>query len=90
MTTSGSGQPLTQLSTAVRRFAPRLTNPAVFAVQCTVPVGTAPRIAEFLRDFAPAGDAVEVAWNPEFLRESFAVEDIRPARPRLQHHPLLG
>jgi UDPglucose 6-dehydrogenase len=27
------------------------------------------------RALAPAGDAVEVAWNPEFLREGFAVED---------------
>ncbi|WP_406269534.1 UDP-glucose/GDP-mannose dehydrogenase family protein [Streptomyces sp. NBC_00191] len=72
---------LTQLFTAVRQLAPRLTNPAVIAVKCTVPVGTAPRVAELVRDFAPAGDAVEVAWNPEFLRESFAVEDtLRPDR----------
>ena len=26
-------------------------------------------------ELAPAGDEVELAWNPEFLREGFAVED---------------
>jgi UDPglucose 6-dehydrogenase len=41
----------------------------------TVPVGTAQRIATRLRAAAPAGDAVEVAWNPEFLREGHAVHD---------------
>ncbi|MER5970552.1 UDP-glucose/GDP-mannose dehydrogenase family protein [Streptomyces sp. NPDC002055] len=72
---------LTQLFTAVRRLAPRLSSPAVIAVKCTVPVGTAPRVAALLRDMAPAGDAIEVAWNPEFLRESCAVEDtLRPDR----------
>jgi len=38
----------------------------------TVPVGTASRIAGRLAELAP--DA-ELAWNPEFLREGFAVED---------------
>ncbi|MDG5808708.1 UDP-glucose/GDP-mannose dehydrogenase family protein [Streptomyces ossamyceticus] len=72
---------LTHLFTAVRQLAPRLTHPAVIAVKSTVPVGTAPRVRDLLHEFAPAGDAVEVAWNPEFLRESFAVEDtLRPDR----------
>lgn len=56
-------------------------SPAVVAVKSTVPVGTAPRVRDLLHEFAPAGDRVEVAWNPEFLRESFAVEDtLRPDR----------
>ncbi|MET8679302.1 UDP-glucose/GDP-mannose dehydrogenase family protein [Streptomyces sp. NPDC004647] len=72
---------LTHLFGAIRQLAPRLSGPAVVAVKSTVPVGTAPSVAEFLHEFAPAGDAVEVAWNPEFLRESFAVEDtLRPDR----------
>ncbi|WP_328674880.1 UDP-glucose dehydrogenase family protein [Streptomyces sp. NBC_00343] len=72
---------LTHLFTAVRQLAPRLTHPAVIAVKSTVPVGTAPRVRDLLHEFAPAGEAVEVAWNPEFLRESFAVEDtLRPDR----------
>jgi UDPglucose 6-dehydrogenase len=72
---------LSHLFAAVRQLAPRLKNPAVVAVKSTVPVGTAPRVRDTLHEFAPAGDAVEVAWNPEFLRESFAIEDtLRPDR----------
>ncbi|MGW3929791.1 UDP-glucose dehydrogenase family protein [Streptomyces microflavus] len=72
---------LSHLLTAVRQLAPRLKNPAVVAVKSTVPVGTAPRVRDLLHEFAPAGGAVEVAWNPEFLRESFAIEDtLRPDR----------
>ena len=28
-----------------------------------------------MRSIAPAGDDIELAWNPEFLREGFAVRD---------------
>ncbi|MFP5023345.1 UDP-glucose dehydrogenase family protein [Pseudonocardia phyllosphaerae] len=38
----------------------------------TVPVGTAARLAELVAERVP--DAV-LAWNPEFLREGFAVQD---------------
>jgi UDPglucose 6-dehydrogenase len=45
-----------------------------------VPAGTAARIAELLARLAPH-EGVELAWNPEFLREGFAVEDtLRPNR----------
>ncbi|WP_328876929.1 UDP-glucose dehydrogenase family protein [Streptomyces sp. NBC_00299] len=72
---------LSHLFSAVRQLAPRLKYPAVVAVKSTVPVGTAPRVRDLLHEYAPAGDAIEVAWNPEFLRESFAVEDtLRPDR----------
>ncbi|WP_033328375.1 UDP-glucose dehydrogenase family protein [Streptomyces yerevanensis] len=72
---------LSHLFSAVRQLAPRLKRPAVVAVKSTVPVGTAPRVRDLLHEFAPAGDAIEVAWNPEFLRESFAIEDtLRPDR----------
>ncbi|MFD4482119.1 UDP-glucose dehydrogenase family protein [Streptomyces sp. NPDC058471] len=66
---------LSHLFAAVRQLAPRLKAPAVVAVKSTVPVGTAPRVRDLLHEFAPAGDRIEVAWNPEFLRESLAVED---------------
>ncbi|MFF1716554.1 UDP-glucose dehydrogenase family protein [Streptomyces sp. NPDC058268] len=72
---------LSHLFAAVRQLAPRLTAPAVIAVKSTVPVGTAPRIRDVLHEHAPAADRLEVAWNPEFLRESSAIEDtLRPDR----------
>ncbi|QDQ09477.1 UDP-glucose dehydrogenase family protein [Streptomyces spectabilis] len=72
---------LSHLFAAIRQLAARIKNPAVVAVKSTVPVGTAPRVRDLLHEFAPAGDRVEVAWNPEFLRESFAIEDtLRPDR----------
>ncbi|WP_322778295.1 UDP-glucose/GDP-mannose dehydrogenase family protein [Frankia sp. Cas4] len=44
----------------------------------TVPAGTAARLADWLGAQAPG---VELAWNPEFLREGFAVDDtLRPDR----------
>ncbi|AAT88367.1 UDP-glucose 6-dehydrogenase [Leifsonia xyli subsp. xyli] len=44
----------------------------------TVPVGTAARLAELVAQRAPE---VTLAWNPEFLREGFAVKDtISPDR----------
>ncbi|GAA4191140.1 UDP-glucose/GDP-mannose dehydrogenase family protein [Gryllotalpicola kribbensis] len=44
----------------------------------TVPVGTARRLAEIVKAAQPEA---ELAWNPEFLREGFAVEDtLRPDR----------
>jgi UDPglucose 6-dehydrogenase len=41
----------------------------------TVPVGTAARLAELIRDTSPHPDGVALVWNPEFLREGFAVDD---------------
>ena len=44
----------------------------------TVPVGTAARLRDLLISINPKAD---LAWNPEFLREGFAVEDtLRPNR----------
>ena len=40
----------------------------------TVPAGTAERLAEELATTVTAS-GVELAWNPEFLREGFAIED---------------
>ena len=44
----------------------------------TVPVGTADRLRARIKEI---NSNVELAWNPEFLREGFAVEDtLRPNR----------
>jgi UDPglucose 6-dehydrogenase len=60
---------------ALASLAPHLTGPALVVGKSTVPVGSADRLAAYLAEHAPAGEAVELAWNPEFLREGFAVED---------------
>ncbi|MDH6121941.1 UDP-glucose/GDP-mannose dehydrogenase family protein [Kitasatospora sp. GAS204B] len=60
---------------AVDQLAPHLTRPVLVVGKSTVPVGSAHRLAERLAALAPAGDGVELAWNPEFLREGHAVGD---------------
>ncbi|RAY14538.1 UDP-glucose 6-dehydrogenase [Actinomadura craniellae] len=72
---------LTYVDGAIRSLAPHLTRKALIAGKSTVPVGTAARLTHLVRELAPAGDEVELAWNPEFLREGFAVDDtMRPNR----------
>lgn len=56
-------------------LAPHLRRPALVVGKSTVPVGSAARLAELLSELAPAGADAELAWNPEFLREGFAVQD---------------
>ncbi len=63
------------VNSVIERLAPLLTEPAVILGKSTVPVGTAERLGNRARQLAPAGDMVDVAWNPEFLREGFAVKD---------------
>ena len=70
---AGGAADLSQLHAAVDTLAPLLTKPTLVVGKSTVPVGTAMALEERLRSSAPAGDAVEVAWNPEFLREAYAV-----------------
>jgi UDPglucose 6-dehydrogenase len=72
---------LKYVDAAITELAKYLTRPCVIAGKSTVPVGTAARLAELLHGSAPAGTDVELAWNPEFLREGYAIEDtLRPDR----------
>ena len=66
---------LSQVNGAVASLAEHLSRPAVVVGKSTVPVGTAARLSEFLVSNSPAGSDVHLVWNPEFLREGFAVED---------------
>ena len=71
---------LTYLDAAFDALLPELREGALVVGKSTVPAGTAERLAD---DLAQRGTArgVELAWNPEFLREGFAVEDtLRPDR----------
>ncbi|HEV3169271.1 MAG TPA: UDP-glucose/GDP-mannose dehydrogenase family protein [Actinocrinis sp.] len=56
-------------------LAPHLDVPTLIVGKSTIPAGTAVRLSERFAEQAPAGDGVEVAWNPEFLREGHAVKD---------------
>ncbi|HSV66616.1 MAG TPA: UDP-glucose/GDP-mannose dehydrogenase family protein [Mycobacteriales bacterium] len=65
---------LTYVDTAFAALARRLARRSLVVGKSTVPAGTAARLAELVAALAPCPD-VEVAWNPEFLREGYAVED---------------
>lgn len=72
---------LSYLHDAVDALAQHLRSGCLVVGKSTVPVGTARAVMARLRTAAPAGNQVEVAWNPEFLREGFAVQDtLRPDR----------
>jgi UDPglucose 6-dehydrogenase len=64
-----------QLDACVEALAPHLKRECLVVGKSTVPVGSAERLADKLRHLAPAGEEVDLAWNPEFLREGFAVKD---------------
>ena len=69
------GANLSYLNAAIDALSPHLNRPVLIVGKSTVPVGTAERLARRTRSLAPAGDEIELAWNPEFLREGFAVHD---------------
>ena len=75
---------LSYVDAAVASLAAAIDRDALIVGKSTVPVGTARRLAELVRTVrAEAGlpGEVELAWNPEFLREGFAVQDtLRPDR----------
>lgn len=60
---------------AIDALAPYLNSACLIVGKSTVPAGTARQLAERLHAAAPAGELVDVAWNPEFLREGYAVQD---------------
>ena len=66
---------LSQIQSAIRSLAPLLTKPCLIVGKSTVPVGTAQWISDYLVANSPAGNDVHLVWNPEFLREGFAVQD---------------
>ncbi|MFC6011345.1 UDP-glucose dehydrogenase family protein [Nocardia lasii] len=73
------GADLKYVHAVVDTLAPILERPAMIIGKSTVPVGTAAALGIRAREQSKV--AVEVAWNPEFLREGFAVQDtLRPDR----------
>lgn len=60
------------VESATQSLAPHLESGDLVVGKSTVPVGTAARLAEHIAEVTPGAI---LAWNPEFLREGFAVED---------------
>ena len=71
----GGQTDLSSVYGAAEALAPHLASPCLVVGKSTVPVGTARQVMTRMRAIAPAGAGVDVAWNPEFLREGFAVQD---------------
>jgi len=63
------------VNSAFERLSEHITQPALIVGKSTVPIGTAERLSDLVHAKAPAGERVQVAWNPEFLREGYAVHD---------------
>ncbi len=70
----GYGADLRYVDAVIDELVPLLTRDAVIFGKSTVPVGTAQRLAERADELAK-DITVEIAWNAEFLREGFAIED---------------
>jgi UDPglucose 6-dehydrogenase len=68
------GADLTYVDAAFTAIAEHAAEGSLLVGKSTVPVGTAERLASLF-------EGAEIAWNPEFLREGFAIEDtLRPDR----------
>jgi UDPglucose 6-dehydrogenase len=63
---------LRYVDAAVHGLLPHLSPGDLVVGKSTVPVGTAARLAAIID---AAGTGAALAWNPEFLREGFAVQD---------------
>lgn len=69
---------LRYVDAAVEALLPHLRDGDLVVGKSTVPVGTAARLAARITEVVPGAS---LAWNPEFLREGFAVADtISPDR----------
>jgi UDPglucose 6-dehydrogenase len=74
----GNAADLSYVDAAVDALIPYLSKGDLVVGKSTVPVGTAARLAEKLQ---VSESHASLAWNPEFLREGFAVQDtISPDR----------
>ena len=75
---NGLGADLRYVEAAFSTLAAKLDRRVLVVGKSTVPAGTAARMRDILVAHAPEA---ELAWNPEFLREGFAVADtLRPDR----------
>ncbi len=66
---------LKYVDAAVDGLLPHIKAGALIVGKSTVPVGTAARLAAKAAAFSTDQAPIELAWNPEFLREGFAMDD---------------
>jgi UDPglucose 6-dehydrogenase len=71
----GGNADLSYVFSAADALAPHLNRATLIVGKSTVPVGTSRQLIERVHAAAPAGDLVDYAFNPEFLREGYAVQD---------------
>ena len=77
----GMAADVSSVTKAVHDLASLLTRPALVVGKSTVPVGTAETLRQSLQQRAPIGAGASLAWNPEFLREGWAIKDtLEPER----------
>lgn len=71
----------TYVRAVVESLAPLIEGEHLVLGKSTVPVGTAAQLQALADENTNDGASIEVAWNPEFLREGHAVKDtLRPDR----------
>ena len=72
---------LSALFNVVQDIVPIVQDYAVIVTKSTVPVGTGRKVQEIVKETVTNGSTIDVASNPEFLREGSAIEDfMRPNR----------
>ncbi|NMB23788.1 MAG: UDP-glucose/GDP-mannose dehydrogenase family protein, partial [Corynebacterium sp.] len=72
---------LSYVRQVITSLVPLLEGDHIIFGKSTVPVGTAAELQELADSLSHPGTSVEIAWNPEFLREGYAVKDtITPDR----------
>jgi UDPglucose 6-dehydrogenase len=71
----GGSADLSYVFSAADALAPHLTRATLVVGKSTIPVGTSREIIARIHAAAPAGELVDYAFNPEFLREGYAVQD---------------
>src|ERR1700691_4670102 len=71
----GGNADLSYVFSAADALAPHLNRATLIVGKSTVPVGTSRQLIERVHAAAPAGDLVDYAFTPEFLREGYAVQD---------------
>ncbi|GAA2945406.1 UDP-glucose dehydrogenase family protein [Glutamicibacter bergerei] len=66
---------MSYVDASVDSLVANISGEALIVGKSTVPVGTARRLSERIEATAKPGSSITLAWNPEFLREGFAVKD---------------